>query len=374
MKELEFFHKTAENPNDYAKKWKKETNGKIAGFFCSYTPCEIITAAGVLPFRIFGTNSDISLSNAHLQSYSCSLVRGALEDALSKKLDFLENAIFPHTCDSIQRLSDTWRINAGFDSHIDILLPVKLNTESAKDYIIKTLKKFRLDIEKSFNVKITDKKLEETILLYNDIRALLKKLYILRLDMPDFIGGSDLHAIFKASMVMDRNIFLENLSNLVKQIEAKQACKKEGKKKVVLSGGICSMPDIYETIEYAGGIVAADDLCTGMRYCDGIIDTKGDPIEAIAKRYIERINCPSKHSGIYNRGENLIKIVKESCAKGVIFIFLKFCEPHLFDYPYLKEMLKKEKIPSILFEIEENMLSSGQLKTRIEAFIEMIGD
>jgi len=67
-----------------------------------------------------------------------------------------------------------------------------------------------------------------------------------------------------------------------------------------------------------------------------------------------------------------VEKVRENNADGVIFVFLKFCDPHSFDYPYMKEMLEKEGIPSMLFEIEDKSSSEGQLKTRCEAFMEML--
>ncbi len=371
MQEIDIFRKIAENPNDYARKWKKETGGKVAGFFCSYTPEEIITAADSLGFRILGNSAAVSLANAHIQSYACSFVRSSLEEALSGELDFLDGAVFPHTCDSIQRLSDIWRINLNLDFHTDIILPVKLNTESAKKYAVNIFKKFKSDIEKSFNIKISDEKIRKVALLYNKIRESLKKIYNYRIEKPNVLTSADIYSIFKASMVMERSIFLEKLLNLIKAIEQKEALK-EDKKRIIISGGICGMTDIYTIIEDAGGVIVSDDLCTGLRYCDGVIDLNGDIIENIAERYIERIICPAKHNGLYKRGENLIKTVKETKASGVIFIFLKFCEPHAFDYPYIKEMLKKEKISSLSFEIEGGSISLNQLKTRCEAFIETL--
>lgn len=373
MENLNLFHEIAANPNDYIKEFKKKSRKKVIGSFCSYIPEEIITAGDAIAFRIFGSSNNISLADAHLQSYSCSLVRGALEDALSGKIDFLDGTVFPHTCDSIQRLSDIWRINVKFGFHADIVLPVKLNTKSAEEYMIKVFNKFKCEMEEKLDAKITDEKLKETIVLYNQIRKLLKKIYDLRIKKPSLISGSDIHAIFRASMVMERKYFLERLSNLVEAIEGKGSEEKQNKKRIVLSGGICNMPNIYKIIEDAGGMVVSDDICTGLRYCDGYIDIdSNNPIDSIAKRYFERIVCPAKHSGLFARGERLIKVVKENNAKGVIFLFLKFCDPHLFDYPYIKNMLEKETIASMLFETEDNMLSDGQFNTRCEAFLEML--
>jgi bcr-type benzoyl-CoA reductase subunit C len=371
MKNLALFHEIAKNPYDYAKKIKKESGRKIVGYFCSYTPEEIIDAAGALPFRIFGRGGD-SLADAHLQAYSCSLIRGALNDALSGSLDFLDGVVFPHTCDSIQRLSDIWRINVKTGFHTDVVLPVKLDTKSSCEYMSDVLRKFLRDIENGLGVVISGNNLKASAVKYNRIRSLMRKIYRARTENPSLIGSGDLHAIVRASMVMDRDHLLEELSAFAGSLQAGKATGKPAGKRVVLAGGVCNLPDIYSIIEDSGGTVVGDDFCTGSRCYEGEIGINGDIVESIAERYRERINCPAKHSGLWTRGEHIIKIVRESGAKGVIFLFLKFCDPHSFDYPYLKAMLDREGIPNMLFEIEEQLPSEGQFKTRCEAFLEML--
>ena len=87
------FREAVKDPGAYARTWKQNHHKAVVGFFCSYAPEEILLAADVLPFRIFGSNKQISLADTHLQAYSCSLVRGALEDALGGDLDFLNGTV-----------------------------------------------------------------------------------------------------------------------------------------------------------------------------------------------------------------------------------------------------------------------------------------
>ena len=366
------FYDISKDPFAYARSWKNETNIKIVGHFCSYTPEEIIVAAGALPFRVFGSAENVSKSDAHLQAYSCSLVRGALGDALSGNLDFLDGIVFPHTCDSIQRLSDIWRMNITFGFHTDVILPVKLNAKSAWEYMVSVIHKFKKDLENRLHVEITAEKLKNAVHHYNKLRSRLQRIYQIRQENPNVIDGSAVHAIVKTSMVMDREVLCEELDKVIEMLEGPKSSPASPKKRLVAAGGLCSMPDIYKILEDSGAWVVWDDFCTGSRYFDGKIATDGDIIESIAKRYLERIVCPAKHSGLYSRGEHILKIVRQSKAQGVIFVFLKFCDPHSFDYPYIKEMLDKEGIPSMLFEIEDQMPSEGQFKTRCEAFIEML--
>lgn len=373
MTSFDLFYDVNSNPAQYADKWKKETGNKVIGYFCSYAPEEIITAAGALPYRILAGSANISKADAHLQSYSCSLVRGALEDALNGDLDFLDGTVFPNTCDSIQRLSDIWRMNTGFAFHSDVMVPAKLNTASARDYMTAVLENFRQELAKQIGTDITDDHLNEAIGLYNNIRKQLSRLYDLRREAPGVIKSCDIHAVFKAAMVMDRRHLLNELETLTASLEEPVAAAAHtNRKRIVLSGGLCSMPDIYKTIEESGGVVVWDDFCTGSRYFEGEIKTDGDPLQSIVNRYMDRVVCPAKHSGVTSRGDYLIRAVKENRADGVIFLLLKFCDPHAFDYPYLKDMLEKENIPSVLFEIEDQLPSEGQINTRCEAFMEML--
>jgi len=372
MEAIQRFKEICTEPKAYARRWKEKTGGKVIGTLCSYAPEELILAGGALAFRIVGGSGSISKADAHLQSYSCSLVRGALDDALNGDLDFLDGAIFPHTCDSIQRLSDIWRMNAKTGFHLDVVLPVKLNTQSARDYMTAVMRKARTDLEAALEKTITDEDLQQAIDTYNGIRSAMQRLYKLRNDRPGAIAGSTVHTIVRASMVMDRNDFLNSLNQVIDTLERRTETESTTAKRIFLSGGVCNLPDVYGVIESAGGAVVGDDLCTGSRGLTGLVDTGGDPMDAIADRYARRAICPAKHAGITSRGDDLVRLAKASRAQGVILLFLKFCDPHAFDYPYLKSMLDAEGIPSLLVELEEQTASQGQFGTRCEAFMEML--
>lgn len=362
-----------DHPYSYLQKLKDTKGKKIVGTVCSYAPEELIFAAGALPVRLFGSDSGIHRADLHLQSYCCSLARGILEEALSGRLDLLDGMVFPHTCDSIQRLSDVWRLNLVKPFHADVVLPVKLSTPSARQYLIDVLNKFKADLERGLAQEITEAGLIHAVKIYNAIRAQMTLLYQLRCENPQIIQGQDFHTIIRAAMIMERENFLEALTEIVADLEKMASEKKPSHdKRLVLSGGICNHPDIYDAIEAAGGVVAGDDLCTGSRYFEGAIDEKLLPLEAIAQRYFERAICPAKHAGLTQRGENLVRTVRDCKADGVVFLLLKFCDPHAFDYPYIKDMLDREKIPSLLLEMEERSEAGGQLATRLETFIQIL--
>ncbi|MBU2055818.1 MAG: 2-hydroxyacyl-CoA dehydratase family protein [Proteobacteria bacterium] len=385
MKQIDECHEILADPYDYIRRFKAESQRKVVGTFCSYAPEEIILAAGGHPFRVFGSGEKIRLAEAHLQSYCCSLVRGALEDALGGRLDFLDGVVFPHTCDSIQRLSDIWRLNVGRCFHTDLVLPVKLDTDSARQYMIDVLRRFRGELAEKLGVTISDDDLRGAIRLCNRIRIALTRIDDLKSERPGILKGSDFYALTRAAMILDRKRAASLLEEVAEELEKKSAGQAAtgaevkgaavsgpAPKRVILSGGVCNHPDIYTVVEEAGGTVVGDDLCTGSRSFSGMIDETADPITAIAGRYLARVVCPAKHRGLADRADHLVRLVRQKRAQGVVFFLLKFCDPHAFDYPYLKEALDREGILSMVIEVEDRLPADGQLRTRFEAFVEMI--
>ena len=370
MKEINIFCDAIKDVSIVASKVKAKQK-KIIGYLCSYAPEEFIYAAGFHPMRLFSSKSDIVLAEQHLQAYCCSLVRGVLEDSLSGRLDFLDGTVFPHTCDSIQRLSDIWRMNGKYEFFADVVLPAKLNTQSARTYMKDVLIKFKKDLEAAEGREITNADLEGSIKKFNLIRKNLSKIYALQSQRPGIIKGADLYAIVKGSMVMDRDEVADLLPAIVANLE-KIDVPQKSVKRIVVSGSICDSPDIYTAMEAAGGVIVGDDLCTGQRWFEGEILDDENPINAIATRLLDRIICPAKHSTPTARGENIVSLAKKYRADGVIFMLLKFCDPHAFDYPYLKEFLDKEGIKNMLIEMDDQQQNSGQLATRFETFIHMI--
>lgn len=357
----------------------KENGATIVGTFCSYAPEELIVAAGAVPFRIFGSGARTRLAEAHLQSYCCSLVRGSLEDALAGRLAFLDGVVFPHTCDSLQRLSDIWRLNIPSCFHWDVVLPVKLTTEASLAYFTEVLRRLRGELQEKLGRDLTDEGLKAAVGLYNDLRDDMTRIYGLAALHPGLVAAADLHTLGRAAMIMERGAAASLLKGAAAALMEKAKARPEGRgspaaKAVVLAGGLCDSADLYRVVEEAGGVVVGDDLCTGSRYFAGGIDLEGDLLKAIAARYAGRICCPAKHQGLSARAGRLLELVGKTGAKGVILYHLKFCDPHAFDYPYLKEALAKEGVPCLLIEAQDSPASPGQIRTRCEAFLEMIGD
>ncbi len=119
-------------------------------------------------------------------------------------------------------------------------------------------------------------------------------------------------------------------------------------------------------------MVVRDDLCSGARFLRLMVPEDVDPLEGLTNRYFTSFLCPTKHKSVSAHLEMLLQEVEKSGAKGVIFLLYKYCETHFFDYPDLKVALESKGIPTLLLEVEDPSSSIGQLKTRVQAFVEML--
>jgi benzoyl-CoA reductase subunit C len=281
--------------------------------------------------------------------------------------------VFPHTCDSMQRLSDIWRMNIPFGFHLDITLPAKLDTASAKDYMKSVLKQFQDDLGQKLKVEISGEALQKAITNTNAIRESIRAIYDIRNLYPRLLPGEDLYNIVRASMIMDRDELATMLAETAAELKKRaEGAKPATEKRIMLAGGMCNQPDVYAMIEESGGAIVWDDFCTGARYFTGLTDALGDPLSGIGERLLNRVVCPAKHADLDGRAKHIINLVKEKNARGVIFLLFKFCDPHAFDYPYLKERLDEAGIPLMIAEVDDSLPAGGQLKTRFEAFLEML--
>ncbi len=361
-----------ERPFHSLKKWKARTGQKILGYFCTNTPEEIIQAAGVLPVRILGSQIRISLATQHLQSYCCSLVQTSLESALLGDLSFLDGTIFPHTCDSIQRLSDIWAENLSFPFHWDLILPVKLHTASARTYLIQELNRFRHALREFTGSPMEDEDLHASFALANANRSMLRRLYEIKNRNAALFSAVEFAAVVRGAMLSPPTEYGVKLEKLLSWAGQPHPPVKQ-KVRLFVAGSICDSLSWFDLLDASGVSMVGDDLCTGWRYFSDDVSTVGNPVEALADRLIRKVPCPCKYNPELDRGKELVRRVEESNARGVIFLLPKFCDPHGFDYPYLKERLAGRKIPTLLLEIEPGGIPQRGAETRMKAFVETLG-
>lgn len=361
------FRELYQNRNDFLRSWKKQGK-KVFGYFCTYTPEEMIYAAGILPFRITTDTVSTTLADAHLPNFICPFTRSCFDVALRGGYKDIDGYVSAYTCDTIRNVLWLWnrRIPAQF-MHL-ISFPSG-TTEKAFDFFLKELLRLKGRLEEFCGMEISDQSLSKAIKVYNESRRLLRKVYDLRKSNPPLISGTEAVEIVRSSMVVPKEEHTTLLKRFMSEVKYRTDFPK-GRVRMLVSGPFIQDISVLQTIENSGGTIVADDLCLGSRYFWDQVDVNTDPLKAIAKRYLSRVKCPCRHPP-KDRLDHIMKMIKEFKVEGVIFVLQKFCDTHFFDYPFIKERLKENGVPVLLIEVA-HLTPMGPVKTRVEAFIEML--
>lgn len=363
--------KTISNPE--LQKWLKE-GGKVFGYFCSYGPEEVITAAGALPMRIRATGIESTeLADAYLSSINCSFCRRAFNAGLDGGYDFLEGAIWLNNCDHVRRIYDNWRRKINTPMSHQMSLP-KTSTDAQVEWFREELEIFKDKMEKQLGVTITDDKLWEAIKVHNETRQLLRQLYELRKADNPPISGAEALSVIVASTCMPRTVFNSKIKELLKDLKGAEGIK-DYRARIMLLGSILDDPEYVKVIEDIGGLVVTDSLCFGTRICWADVDEKaGDPLTALAKFYIqEKPACPRAFDQQEIRAKFVQSLADDFKVDGVIGLRMVMCDLWAGELYMTDKDLKASNVPYLQLEREYGVIGAGQLRTRVQAFIESMG-
>ena len=371
MKEIEELIKNYNNNSTIIKTLKSEKK-KIFGNFCNYIPEELIHAAGIHSMRLT-QGLEPSSADDFITINVCPIIRSFYGSAQQGKFDFLDGLVSVHSCVPYRRLHDLWVRNQDIRpkfAHI-MNLPHKKGKTHVLKYFVHEITELKNEIEEFANVSISNEQIEESIKLYNRNRLLLKQIHEKRKEISPQISGAEMLQITGSSMIMDKEENNRILEEILENIDQRKSSFKG--KRILISGSTLDKPDLINLIEESGGVVVADDLCIGTRYFwDMIEENSKDPIEAIAKRYLEMIPCARMFEFHEERLDHVAKLIEKHNVEGVIYVIIKYCDDFMIDYPLFREKMDELGIPLLYIEREYVLDNVSSLKTRIEAFLEIL--
>jgi benzoyl-CoA reductase subunit C len=352
--------------------WKAQGK-KIIGWLCTYVPEEVILAAGALPVRITGYSHEDELvdGTAYLYINNCSFTRSCLQLGLKGEYDFLDGVVGGSTCDGVRRLFDLWRhyLKPPF---FQVLTIPRKSTERAHQLYYSQVLEFKNHLEEYMGLKITDAALIEAAKLMNESRSLLRELYELRkLDEP-IISGQETLEVLLGIFRMPKEQFNSNLKKLIDELK-KSGRAYKAKARLMLIGSVMTNPEFIKSIEELGVMVVTDELCTSTRYWyDPVVLGNGQsPLEAISRRYLSNFPCARMYPST-DRFDRIVKLAREARVDGIISQTIRYCVPYAHDIPLLSERLKQENLPMLSLDVEYGTSGSGQIRTRVQAFLEMV--
>ncbi len=358
--------------NDEMQEWLNR-GGRIIGTYCSYVPEEIIAAAGFMPFRMRAVGSDSTeLSDVYLTHLNCSFVRHSLNMALKGEYGFLDGVVTTTCCDHARRLFDNFARKESFP-FIGMLNVPKRNTEFQVEWFYQELLKFKQAIEKQFHLTISKDRIKEAISIQNESRRLQKQLFLLRTDKNPPITGTEALAASVSATAMPASKFNALLKVLLKELPTSGG-RKNYRARLLILGGILDNPQYIKLIEDQGALVAADSLCFGSRlFWENVDENEEDPLKAIARYHIvDRPSCPHLLDAREKHIAFIMDLVDQFQIDGIIMERINFCDNWGFERFMLRNTLKEKGIPFLSMDREYLLGGTGQMKTRVQAFLETL--
>ena len=355
---------------------------KIIGYLCSLVPVELLTAADLVPYRITGSMKEpITQADSYLETIACPFTRSAFDLALKGNYAFLDGYVMPHACDNIVKLYDLWAHNIKHTYAHFVNVPHTLSPPSL-EFFTTELSTFKRSLERFVGHDITAAAIRRSIRLHNQQRALVRRLYRLRRRDPPPLSGTEMTKVLSAAMSLPVTEANELLESVISEVKARSPLQgKKGGVRLMIYGTGNEEATFIEMVEETGAQVVVDDLCFGTRPYWFEVEATDDLLAGIARSYLEKIHCPrtyrqspgSHQEDLENRFGYIYQLARDFKVQGVIFFILRYCDTHCFDAPDVKEYLEGTGLPVLQIEEEYPISAIGRLRTRIEAFLEMIG-
>lgn len=358
----------------------KEKGGKLVGTLCSYTPREVIDASGALSIGLCGMSNDpIPDAEKVLPKNLCPLIKSTYGYAYSQKCPytyFTDLIVGETTCDGKKKMYEI--LNEMKPTHI-LHLPQSQDRAYAADIWYEEVKLLKEELERRFKVEITDEKLREAVRLRNRRREIMCELFQLQGANPPAVRGREIHfAMQSGDFTLNTGSEIERLEEKLAEVKARYARGEspidKKAKRIMITG--CPTGGVYkkvgEVIEEHGGAIVCNDSCGGEYATKIMIDENADDIlRAISDRYLQ-INC-SVMTPNDRRINNTRELIKKYEVEGVVEVVLQVCHTFNVEAEKMRRMVEEEMgIPYMKLETDYSTTDTGQIATRITAFLEML--
>ena len=373
---LSEFASVAEDSLGYARSWKARTGRPVIGSFPMNFPGELAHAAGALPVILQESREAITYGHGVLFPFYCGYTRSMVDQAAKGDFACLDAIMFGDHCVQLLGAADAIRVQLPDTRVIFFQLISSMCDPWTLGRSIESFARLREELEEFVGRPVGEAALRDSIALFNRNRALIRKLHAMRETGAAVLTARQMQAVVKSSMVMDKAEHCARLEELIVALEAERPRAGRGVR-IHLSGHFCQAPklEILDMIEESGAIVVGDDLYHGWRYIATDALETGDPVEALARWYLDRntgVPCPTRVQNDVDWDAYLIDAMRREKAEGMIVLMAKFCEPHMYYYPEVKEAFESRGIPHLLIETEHEAMAIEGLKTRVETFLEIV--
>ncbi|MBO8128914.1 MAG: 2-hydroxyacyl-CoA dehydratase [Peptococcaceae bacterium] len=368
------------------KKQYPEDKRPVVGWLCSYTPEEIIEAAGFRPYRILPRSNLSPSIDSYITGNLCSRVKNCLGYALSGRYDFMRGIVTTFSCNALTHMYNIWKEYIGDIFVYNIEIPAHRDKEACA-YLQNELAKMFAALADRAGVRPDYRALYDAVLARLETMQLLNRMQALRIRDNPPLTGLEAIKITEMASTVPRSIFNTALRRYLATMEQKtEPDRSNTRPRILITGGFIPRFLVAMVEEY-GGLVVAEDGCNGYRHFAGIPQEEAGGsedaenctaekqlLQLLANRHLKRPPCARMHGATVQRSQEISRLAGQYKAAGIIHYSLKFCDCNIYEFPVLKDKAAELGVPFLHLEGEEHNTGTGQLETRLQAFLEIVSN
>jgi benzoyl-CoA reductase/2-hydroxyglutaryl-CoA dehydratase subunit BcrC/BadD/HgdB len=358
----------------------KAQGRKIIGTFCVFVPEELVLAADAICVGLCaGAEIGTDAAEKILPRNTCALIKSFVGFKLARLCPYIESCdlvVGETTCDGKKKAYEIF----GDYAPVYVMEIPQMKQSCDRDLWKAEIGRFKAKVEEITGKTITPAKLKEAIRLVNARREVLQRLNRLRTAVPTPISGRDVLLINQISFYDDPVRFTAKVGELCDELEAKvkagQGVAPAASPRLMLSGCPMAVPNwkLPFLIESSGAVIVGEESCIGTRNTRDLVDAGGDTMDQLLDALVDRyakIDCACFTPNV-ERLDHIVEMARDLKADGVVHYGLSFCQPYAIEAFKVGKVLEAANIPMLAIETDYSMEDVEQLKTRVEAFLEML--
>jgi benzoyl-CoA reductase/2-hydroxyglutaryl-CoA dehydratase subunit BcrC/BadD/HgdB len=383
LKHLIYFEKLLENTNNELIQRALGEGKHAVGYTCFHMPEVLLNVDSCFSVRLRAPNTgSMDIATYYMSNYTCEFCRALLERAIEGGLNFLDGLAEVDACAQMNRLAENIEVQRlinkprFFVTHADI--PYKTEPFNVKHYAVQMRNRVLNVMRDSYGVDTSDEALRKAAELHNQVCALITEIGDLRKADNPVITGYEYHILNLVSYACPKYLLLDKLRETLEELKTRRPDERPRfRARVELIGSEVDDPELTKLIEDAGALVVADRYCFGSTPGREVINLNNteDVLTQICRHYLYVSECPRYISDekVAQRRSTADRLAREYKADGIIFEQIKFCDYWGFERALASYVQEKEYGHPVL-SIDRPYLarSSGQLRTRVQAFVESL--
>ena len=385
LKHLIYFEKLLEDANnDLVRQAKAE--GKIAlGYTCFHMPEVLLNLDNCFSVRLRAPNTgSMEIATYYMCNGSCEYSRALLERAMEGNYKFLDAICGVDLCEAMNRCMENMELlhieNENNDKFFYTNTDVAYSDD--EDSVVHTVEQLQRKVlnklHDNYGVDISEDALRKAVERHNEICRLITEIGEYRkLENPP-ITGYEFHVLTLASYTCPKDLIIDKLRETLEEIKTRVPDeKKKYRIRVVVVGSEIDDPDLIKLMEENGALVVADRFCYGSfpGRQEIVLNDEEPVLKQICRQYLQHTECP-RHCAphrVKHRYDFVNQLVHDFYADGVIYEQMKFCTYWSYERTLASYVMSEEyKIPTLSIDRPYRARSSGQLRTRIQAFVENV--